>query len=185
VTLVVAGLDPGVRYVGLGVVVDGLLVRSECWTMPGDLTAACVALRRELERLVVLEHVQVLAFEGFTFHREKGWVNTAKAMYALLGVVRSLQGWECVTVREVPAGVWGQRFTGQRVPAQGPGRQADEWKRQVAWYVHRQAGRGWSWGDDVGYHRSDAAGIAFQVTAELRQEALTLRRGRDGQAAED
>jgi hypothetical protein len=140
--LVVAGIDPGVRYVGVGVVASGRLVRSERWTLPAELTQACMYLRGALGVLIVLENVQVLAFEAFSFHREKGAVSTAAAMYNLLGVMRSLHGWQGVAVREVPAGVWGQRFTGLRVPRQGVGRRDDEWKRQVVWYVEREAGPG-------------------------------------------
>jgi hypothetical protein len=172
----VGGIDPGTRYCGAAVVEDGHLLAADRWTLPPDLTQACVLLHAQVRALVERWKLEALAVEDFHFQQQRGSMTTAKAMYGLLGVVRGMDGYKGVRVVPVQAGLWGQHFTGvkpSRVDTLG--RRSNEWKRTVAWYVEREAGPGWDWTDDPGYHMRDAVGAAFYLAHVLRMEALTRK----------
>src|SRR5262245_23498368 len=111
---------------------------------------------------------EVVAVEDFHFHRQRGSVTTAKVMWQLLGVVRSLAGDRDVEIMMVQAGRWGRQLSGLRPAREQPGRRWDEWKRTVACHVAREAGPTWSWVNDRGYHRRDSLGIAYYARAEVR-----------------
>jgi Crossover junction endodeoxyribonuclease RuvC len=164
----VGGLNPGVRSCGVSVVTDRGIEENDLWTLPVHTTQACARLHALMEAWVLSYNLEVVAVEDFHSHQQRGNVTTAKAMWQLLGVVRSLAGYRDVQIMLVQAGHWGPQLTGVRPPREQPGRRWDEWKRQVAWHVEREAGPTWSWVNDRGYHRRDSLGIAYYARAELR-----------------
>jgi hypothetical protein len=164
----VGGPDPGVRSCGVAVVTDRGIEARDLWTLPVSTTHACSRLRALMEAWILTYNLEVIAVEDVHFHRQRGHVTTAKAMWQLLGMVRSLAGYRDVEIMLVQAGHWGRQLTGVRPPRGQPGRRWDEWKRQVAWHVEREAGPGWRWADDRGDHRRDSLGIAYYAWAELR-----------------
>jgi Holliday junction resolvasome RuvABC endonuclease subunit len=171
----IGGLDPGVTHCGVAVVQDGRAVMTELWRLPRDFTVACARLRLQLQTLVSTYALEVLVVEDFHFHQQRERVSTAKVMYGLIGAARALHGWHGLKVAVVQAGAWGQGLTGQRPARKGFGHTEDSWKRTVAWYVTREAGPGFLWGPDPGFHRHDALGLAYYWHRGLAVEAAVAR----------
>ena len=164
--LIVLGVDPGKRNTGLAVLREREILLQEVLELPSDLTQACAILRIVLARHIATYHVTRLAFEEF------GWeghaTSVSAATLALTGVIRSCAA--LVPVLAFRAVRWQTAITGQAPPPIA-GRPAGEWKRIILRSVCLHLGLNpEEWGEDEGFHKSDAVGIALYAQGLIKLE---------------
>jgi hypothetical protein len=98
----------------VAVVTDRGVEASDLWILPAQTTQACAHLRELMEAWILSDNLEVIAVQDFHFHRQRGNVTTAKAMWQLLGVVRSLAVYRDVESMLVQAGRWGRVLSAPR-----------------------------------------------------------------------